>query len=242
MFLDEKGEKSWVVCFLVCMLTKKVVFFLGVCCLFVSFLPVTAAANVFEDGKFSFTWEKSSTKSNVYQATVKRKDNDFINFDTVFIYNIRVKNVNDYHPKILTKFIILSKGEQSKSVNESLGELIFCSFKQDSYGIKFPQYEDMDGPLPDAAFNLDLKLYDPWYTIENPNIMYSFYNRYGKSFNCSVTLTRTIRTTHKNNIEDQWTSFTLKNGETEANGNITQNKDMTGFSILNENEYYLQFS
>ena len=40
-------------------------------------------------------WIKSSTKSNVYQATVKRKDNDFINFDTVFIYNIRVKNGRD---------------------------------------------------------------------------------------------------------------------------------------------------
>ena len=213
------------------------------CCLFLVFLPISVAANVFEDGKFSFTLEKGSNNLNTYQATVKRKDNDFIDFDTVFIYNLIVKSSTDYHPKILTKFISLNKGEQSKSVNESLGDLIFCNIKKDSYGIKFPQYEDMDGPLPDAAFNLDLKTYEPWYNIEDGYIMYSFYSRYGKSFNCSVTLTRTISIIiPKGNVEDKWISITLKKGKKETNGNLFKSPTTNGFIIPNENEYYLQFS
>jgi hypothetical protein len=205
-------------------------------------VPVSFASDVFNDGKFNFTWKEKDSKLNVYQATLTRKDNDFINFPVVFIYNIKVKEANDYHPRILSRMVFLNKGEQTKTVTEPLGSLIFCCVKKEGYGVKFPQYEDLDGDFPDAVFNLDLAAYDPWFKPEDNKIYSNFSIRSGKSINCSVTLKQAITLYFVDRAEEKWASFTLSPGETQITTEIYKFKDLKGFSIPHTDEYYLQFS
>lgn len=215
-----------------------------VCCLVVCCVPVSFASDVFNDAKFSFTWKEKDPKLNVYQATLTRKDKDFIDFPVVFIYNIKVKEANDYHPKILSRMVFLNKGEESKTVTEPLGSLVFCCVKKSGYGIKFPQYKDIDGDFPDAAFNLDLEMYDPWFKqyMEYNKILSTFSIRSGKPINCSVTLKQAMTIYFADHAEEKWESFTLSPGETQKIGDIYKAKDLKGFSIPHSNEYYLQFS
>ena len=200
--------------------------------------------SVYNDAKFGFDFTKTNTSK--YTVTVKRKDDDFNNYTTQFIYTVTYSVEGRVFTA--TKYVLLEIGQKSVTINDSVNGKV-QSVKSESYGIKFPSLDDIttDTSISDAVFNLKTEMYDYiWINRvlfrNTPYISYDFYRRDGKKMDCQVTIRRNIIAKLDNGLSDNsWAHLNIEPNTSLKTGKIYSFKmDLESYQT-SPDEYYLEF-